>query len=91
MLITLALTQPPSIRSATGNLPLVSNSKLTYAKHFRGLRYFCSLIGDYESLLILSGPEGKTPMPSFVPSMSAKTGRRLFTECSTGICSYIIP
>ena len=40
-----------------------------YEKHYRGLRYFCSLVGDYESLLILS-PNAPSP---FCPSMDPET------------------
>lgn len=69
----LRLTQTPSLRNTIGNRPLKDNSKRTYEKHFRGLRHFCSIIGDYESLLMLNGPLGKTPTPPFVPSMSSRT------------------
>ena len=37
----------------TGNRPLENNSKEAYYKHFRGLRYYCTLVGDYERILML--------------------------------------
>ncbi|KAI3650647.1 hypothetical protein MP228_004128 [Amoeboaphelidium protococcarum] len=36
-----------------GNRPLSERSISTYQKHWNGLKYFCKLIGDYESLLML--------------------------------------
>ena len=49
----------------TGNRPLADKSMKSYGNQFRGLRYFCSLIGDYESMLIL-----EEKRPSFCPAMS---------------------
>ena len=49
----------------TGNRPLADKSMKSYGNQFRGLRYFCSLIGDYESMLIL-----EVKRPSFCPAMS---------------------
>ena len=69
----------------TGNKPSEDNTKSTYLKHIRGLRYFCSLIGilqlisdylkgleqigDYESYLLLH----PNPPEPFCPSMNPKT------------------
>jgi hypothetical protein len=44
-------------------------SKRDYKKHYRGLRLFCCLIGDCESLLML---QDNAPRP-YCPSMSSKT------------------
>jgi hypothetical protein len=51
----------------TGDLTLRRNTVAGYEKHYRGLRHFFCLIGDYESLLIL---QENAPTP-FCPSMSA--------------------
>lgn len=51
----------------TGDLTLGRNTVAGYEKHYRGLRHFFCLIGDYESLLIL---QENAPEP-FCPSMSA--------------------
>jgi hypothetical protein len=53
----------------TGNRNLVNSSKAQYLTHYRGLRYFCCLIGDYESLLIL---QDNPPQP-FVPAIDKRT------------------
>jgi hypothetical protein len=60
---------PGSPKALTGGRPLSLNTRLAYDKHFRGLKYFCCLIGDYESLLVL-----QEDAPSkLCPSMSAIT------------------
>ena len=56
--VRLLLEQLDLSRSAvkvvhTGSKPSETNTVTSYLKHIRGLRYFCSLIGDYESLLLL--------------------------------------
>ncbi|KAI3646049.1 hypothetical protein MP228_008977 [Amoeboaphelidium protococcarum] len=53
----------------TGNRVLADNSLKSYAKHYKGLRYFCSLIGDYESLHMV---HDRAPT-RFCPSMSINT------------------
>jgi hypothetical protein len=40
-------------KDKTGSRPLELNSKKNYEKHYRGLKYFFSLIGRYSSLLML--------------------------------------
>ncbi|CEO95342.1 hypothetical protein PBRA_004108, partial [Plasmodiophora brassicae] len=56
-------------RPVTGSKPLAKNSVHAYGKHIRGLRYYCCLVGDYDSLLVL-----QDDAPSdHCPSMSAKT------------------
>ncbi len=59
-----AKNQPP-----TGNRNLEDSSKTQYQTHYRGLRYFCCLIGDYESLLILQD----NPPEPFVPAIDKRT------------------
>jgi hypothetical protein len=51
----------------TGDAVLSSLSKQAYVKHYRGLRLFFCMLGDYESLLMLqeNAPE------KFCPSMNA--------------------
>jgi hypothetical protein len=56
-------------RSHVGSAPLRPNSCSTYKKHIRGLQYFCTLIGDYESYLILLDH----PPEPFCPAMNSKT------------------
>ncbi|RQM28116.1 hypothetical protein B5M09_013478 [Aphanomyces astaci] len=56
-----------------GGRVLEANSKKGYEKHYRGLRYFFSLIGDYSSLLIL-----RVDAPAYPPAMSAKS-----------VCAYL--
>ena len=53
----------------TGSKPSEDNTISTYRKHIQGLRYFCSLIGDYESYLVLLP---RPPVP-FCPSMNPRT------------------
>ena len=69
MLTKLGLSPSTTPTASTGSRPLSKNSKSQYEKHFRGLKYFCSLVGDYESLLILSD---NAPSP-FCPSMNPET------------------
>ncbi|KAJ3158083.1 hypothetical protein HK101_001402 [Irineochytrium annulatum] len=52
----------------TGTRPLDDATKAAYKQKFDGLRFFFSLVGDYESLVILE----KCP-PAFCPAMNAKT------------------
>ena len=65
----LSFVQSTVARSHTGSRCLESNSKRSYKKNIRGLQYFCSLIGDYESLLMLLD----NPPEPFCPSMSPNT------------------
>ena len=51
----------------TRNRPLADKSAQTYGNQYRGLMYFCSLLGDYESMLIL-----KENRPRFCPAMSPR-------------------
>ncbi|KAF0712480.1 hypothetical protein As57867_004805, partial [Aphanomyces stellatus] len=66
LLRTLELTPSISSQSYTGSRSLKPNSKVAYTKHLRGLKYFCSLVGDYESLLMLLD---RPPQP-FCPAMN---------------------
>lgn len=68
VLARLRLTSGPS-RPLTGTRPLASSSLQNYNKHYRGLRFFCCLVGDYESLLLLQNDAPE----DFCPSMSAMT------------------
>ena len=51
----------------TGNRALEEKSLSTYNTYFRGMRYFLSIVGDYESLIILS--ENR---PKFCPCIHAE-------------------
>jgi hypothetical protein len=59
---------------ATGTKPLWGNrsigpsSKSAYTTHYRGLKHFCCMIGDYESLIIL-----QENRPTYCTSMKAET------------------
>ena len=61
----LNLSLASTYREKTGSRPLEENSKKAYEKHFRGLRYLFSLIGSYDSLLMLLD----NPPEPFCPSM----------------------
>lgn len=52
-------------KSRVGSRPIAQSTLLAYQKHYNGLKYFFSLIGDYESLLILL----EYPPEPFCPSM----------------------
>jgi hypothetical protein len=45
-----------------------------------GLKYFCKLIGDYESILMLLD----TPTKPIVPSMNTVGGWALYAQSYTG-------
>ncbi|KAH9097852.1 hypothetical protein LEN26_016941 [Aphanomyces euteiches] len=66
LLADLDLQQSVEARPLTGSAPLETNSIAAYKKHLRGLYFFCSLVGDYNSLLILL----ECPPEPFCPSMS---------------------
>lgn len=66
-LVKLQLQFTQEERPLTGDRALRSRSITTYESHFRGLRYFFCLVGDYESLLMLQ-PKAPTP---FCPSLNA--------------------
>ncbi|KAI3645930.1 hypothetical protein MP228_008858 [Amoeboaphelidium protococcarum] len=64
----LRLTRSDVSVPLTGGRPLAVNSMQAYQKHYRGLRYFFALIGDYSSsLMLLPNP------PQYTPSMNAKS------------------
>ncbi|CAK4949207.1 unnamed protein product, partial [Aphanomyces euteiches] len=65
----LSFVQSTVARSHTGSRCLEDNSKRSYKKHMRGLQYFFSLLGDYDSLLMLLD----NPPEPFCPSMSPYT------------------
>ncbi|KAJ3310170.1 hypothetical protein HDV04_005364 [Boothiomyces sp. JEL0838] len=65
----LGLAMSPKKHRLFGNHCLAKKTERDYLKHIRGLRYFCCLIGDYESLLIL---QEDAPRP-FSPAVSANT------------------
>jgi hypothetical protein len=50
---TLLLSRSEEERTKFGNLPLKPASKAAYEKHYRHLHAFYSLIGDYQSMLML--------------------------------------
>jgi hypothetical protein len=54
--------------SLVGNQVLAKNSKNDYLKHINGLKYFCAMIGDYESMLMLSDYAPKPMAPSIKSS-----------------------
>ncbi|KAH9148838.1 hypothetical protein AeRB84_007935, partial [Aphanomyces euteiches] len=66
LLADLDLQQSVEARPLTGSALLETNSIAAYKKHLRGLYFFCSLVGDYDSLLILL----ECPPEPFCPSMS---------------------
>ena len=65
----LGLSLGDDIIPVLGSRPLETNSTLMYEKHLRGLKYFFSLIGDYESLLIML----PRPPTRVCPSMDPKS------------------
>jgi hypothetical protein len=68
VLVRLRLSMGNS-RPLTGSRLLSANTSQAYQKHYRGLRYFCCMIGDYESLIFL-----QDDAPShYCPAMSAIT------------------
>jgi hypothetical protein len=50
---SLDITWAKEKRKLTGTKPLTDGSLIAYAKHYRGLLYFLTLIGDFKSMLIL--------------------------------------
>ena len=68
LLSLLQLTQSSVSTSIEGTRTLEHKSIVAYEKHIRGLSYICSLIGDYDSMLILLD---KSPLP-FCPAMDSK-------------------
>ncbi|ORY43852.1 hypothetical protein BCR33DRAFT_251222 [Rhizoclosmatium globosum] len=64
----LNLTQAANPVAPHGNKPLSENSIAAYQKHINLMNYFCSLIGDYDSMLMLLERPPQRP-----PSMSAET------------------
>eukprot|EP00474_Spongospora_subterranea_P006372 CRZ06830.1 hypothetical protein [Spongospora subterranea] len=58
-----------SSRPLTGSRPMSLNTTSAYKKHYRGLRYFCCMIGDYEGLLLLQ----EDAPDHFCPSLCAST------------------
>ena len=65
----LGLRLEATTSAVLGSRPLERNSVIMYEKHIRGLKFFFSLIGDYESLLMLL----PTPPAKVCPSMNAKS------------------
>ena len=63
---SLRRTNQPTIAWAVG--PLTDQTLRQYGTIFRGLLYFCSYIGDYETMLILQDEVTKN-----TPSMNAET------------------
>ncbi|CEP02275.1 hypothetical protein PBRA_002540 [Plasmodiophora brassicae] len=55
-------------RKVFGNRVLAERSEASYYVHYRGLKYFCALIGDYKSLILLGDR-----IPKYAPSMLART------------------
>ncbi|CEP01650.1 hypothetical protein PBRA_008592, partial [Plasmodiophora brassicae] len=55
-------------RKVFGNRVLAENSEASYYVHYRGLKHFCALIGDYKSLILLGDC-----IPKYAPSMLART------------------
>ena len=58
-------------KDKTGSHPLELNSKKNYEKHYRGLKYFFSLIGRYSSLLMLLDTVPEPFCPSMEPEAIA--------------------
>ncbi len=53
--LDLLILRTPTTRNTLVNRTLEQNSKCAHERQFRGLRYYCCLIGDYERLLMLGG------------------------------------
>ncbi len=62
------LTRTHTVRKFTGDRCLEDNSKKQYQSSYNGMIYFCMLIGDYDSLLILQ----EIPL-NFAQSINPKT------------------
>lgn len=60
----LNLVLGPQLAELTGSRPLEEKSMKTYQTYFRGMIFFLSLVGDYESMLIL-----QKCRPKFCPSI----------------------
>lgn len=69
ILTNLGLQWADSSAILTGSRVLDDASKEQYKVHYRGLRWFCCLIGDYHSLIIL---QNNSPQP-YCPPMNAET------------------
>ena len=61
----LQLVYSSSESKLTGSKPIEEATSKAYEKHYKGLKYFFSMIGDYESLLIL-----QSKAPKKCPSMN---------------------
>jgi hypothetical protein len=69
LLKKLELSKSAHAIKLTGTRSLTENSVASYGKHFRGLRHYCSIVGDYSGLLILLD----TPPEPFCPAMDPHT------------------
>ena len=58
-------------RPMLGTRPLAENTTISYMKHINGLRYFCSVVGDYESLLVFMEQSPAEFCPSANPNTIA--------------------
>ena len=62
-------TRSTTPKRLVGTCPISDNTERENKKMFHGLYYYCSLIGDYESMLMLE----EYPPEEFCPSMSPHT------------------
>ena len=80
------LTRTQTVRKFTGDRCLEDNSKKQYQSSYNGMIYFCTLIGDYDSLLILQ----EIPL-NFAQSINPKTTVNIILfKCVSAMNVFVI-